>query len=280
MNIPTRYKLIGARMLHRVVKAGRQVRGRPMDDTFSRKGLRWHLDLNEGIDFAIYLLGYFEPELVKFYASRIRPGDVVLDIGANIGAHTLPLARLVGPDGKVVAVEATQYAFDKLSRNIALNPTLRTQITPIHALLTRDGTTGTAKAITSSWPLDRRADDPLLEGGVLKQTQAAKSVSVDQLAADLKLASINWIKIDVDGHETEVLAGATAVLSSRPNILIELAPYCHAPGSFEELLHLLFSHGYSFQDLQNMRPLPRDVGSVKSAIPTRGSINVLATASA
>src|SRR5271170_1360120 len=65
-----------------------------------RDGLRWQLDLREGIDFSIFLLGVFERSSVNVYRRLIRPGDVVLDIGANIGAHTLQFARLVGGAGR------------------------------------------------------------------------------------------------------------------------------------------------------------------------------------
>jgi hypothetical protein len=72
-----------------------------------RRGIRWDLDLAEGIDLSIYLLGAFEPRLVGAYRKLIRPGACILDIGANIGAHTLQFAQLVGDRGKVVAYEPT-----------------------------------------------------------------------------------------------------------------------------------------------------------------------------
>jgi FkbM family methyltransferase len=51
----------------------------------------------------------------------VKPGNAVLDIGRNIGAHTLPLAHLVGPHGRVIAFEPTAYAIRKMRANIALN---------------------------------------------------------------------------------------------------------------------------------------------------------------
>ena len=61
--------------------------------------INWRLDLLEGID----LLGSFEPLTVRAYRGIVRPGDTVLDIGANVGAHTLPLAQLVGETCRVIA---------------------------------------------------------------------------------------------------------------------------------------------------------------------------------
>ena len=62
-----------------------------------RGGYNWALDLHEGIDFSIFLLGGFEPRTLRLYRKLLgrQEGEIVLDIGANIGAHTLPLAKLV-----------------------------------------------------------------------------------------------------------------------------------------------------------------------------------------
>jgi hypothetical protein len=66
-----------------------------------RRGLKWELDLREGIDLAIFAFGCFESETYQTIQKIVRPGSIVFDIGANIGAHTLNLARLSAPTGKV-----------------------------------------------------------------------------------------------------------------------------------------------------------------------------------
>ena len=65
---------------------------------------------------------------MQTYQRIVRRGDIVLDIGANIGAHTLHLAQAVGAAGKVWAIEPTDYAMAKLKANIALNPGLAARI--------------------------------------------------------------------------------------------------------------------------------------------------------
>ena len=99
MIIKTKQKILLARWVQLLVMAARRLAGRGPSTQVTRQGIRWAQDLREGIDFSIWLLGSFEPETVRCYQRLIRPGDVVLDIGANIGAHTLPLARAVGPSG-------------------------------------------------------------------------------------------------------------------------------------------------------------------------------------
>ena len=63
---------------------------------------------------------YFESE-VELFRQIVRPGMVVADVGANIGTHTLALARQVGPSGWVYAFEPQRIAFQSLCANMALN---------------------------------------------------------------------------------------------------------------------------------------------------------------
>src|SRR5690348_12310270 len=97
----TIHKIAGARMIYRAVHAGRALLGRGDRAIFVKDGITYELDLAQGIDFAIYLGGMFEPKTAEALGKLVKPSSLVLDIGANIGAHTLRLARLVGPEGRV-----------------------------------------------------------------------------------------------------------------------------------------------------------------------------------
>src|ERR1700730_18469952 len=111
MILKTTHKIAIATIASKGVLFTRRLVGLGSTADVSRRGIRWRLDLREGIDFSIYLLGSFAPSTVRTYAGLVESGDVVLDIGANIGAHTLPLARLVGPAGRVVAFDPTPLPF-------------------------------------------------------------------------------------------------------------------------------------------------------------------------
>jgi len=139
-----------AAVMYRVISMARKVAGANDSVRVIRKGLRWELDLSEGIDLVIFAFGQFENETAKALAGIVKPGAIVLDIGANIGAHALPLARLVGPNGKVYAFEPTKYAFDKLKQNLALNPELVNRMVAEQIRLTRPGADDPGE-IYSSW---------------------------------------------------------------------------------------------------------------------------------
>ena len=112
--LSTRRKITLARWAYQCVHAARALFTRDDHTIVVRGDIVWDLDLGEGIDFAIYLLGAFERSSIRAYSRLIKPGAVVIDVGANIGAHTLPFAHLVGPAGHVLAFEPTTYAFNRL----------------------------------------------------------------------------------------------------------------------------------------------------------------------
>lgn len=279
--LSSRRKIQIAQGIHRVTTLFRgKILGKPSQGEFTRQGLRWQLDLNEGIDFAIWLTGAFERRLQLVYTRHIKPGMTVLDLGANIGAHTLPLARLVGPKGKVIAVEATKFAIEKLQRNLALNPGLETPVELVHALLGANGARSAPSHLYSSWPLTGGSDlHPELRGA-LKPIGGAACTTVDSLVERNSHVKVDWIKLDVDGHELEVLQGAQTTLTRhRPKILIEFAPYCHSerPGNFTELVALLLDSHYDLSVAESGRRLPPNPEKIEGMITPGGSINVLAS---
>ena len=139
----------------------RTLSGKGNVGVFRRGGIVWELDLREGIDFAIYLQGGFEPAALREYRRVVKPGSVALDIGANIGSHTLPLAQIVGPSGRVYSFEPTDYAFEKQLRNLSLNRDLskrgRSDPSPPHWLQRPAETAGYPVQLAFGWCIWNRA---------------------------------------------------------------------------------------------------------------------------
>ena len=112
---PFRGKLARLYQAHQLANRNRAVIKAKVD------GIIYQLDLNELIDRSIFYEGCFEPMTTAVINKYVNPGMTVLDIGANIGCHTLRLAKLVGKNGKVIAFEPMSWAYLRLKRNIELN---------------------------------------------------------------------------------------------------------------------------------------------------------------
>jgi len=224
LRLNTNTKLKIAQIAYRTQKYFRSVFGNAKDQiTCKRMGLNWELNLREGIDLAIYLFNGFEKQTFSAIQKQIFPGAIVLDIGANIGAHALPMAKTVTSSGKVYAIEPTLSAFTKLSKNKSLNPEL-TQLIPINAFLT-DSASKMPSHLYSSWDLFEK-DIHAIHGGVLQTVGEAKSFTLDELSIQLKLSHLDFIKMDVDGFECIILRGGIrTILKFKPKIIFELGIY-------------------------------------------------------
>ena len=158
LKLSTTTKIKIARALKRAVVATRSALGRPPTHFVgTRGGIRWNLDLDQGIDLAIFLFGRFEPTTARLINSLIGHGMVALDIGANIGAHALPMAKAVGPTGRVYAIEPTEWAYQRMAANRALNPSLEQSLVMLHALVGAPGASA-PETFFSSWSLTSSAD--------------------------------------------------------------------------------------------------------------------------
>lgn len=276
--ITTAQKIALATIAYRLVALGRGMLGLSHQVETTRGGVRWSLDLREGIDFSIFALGGFEPVTLNLYRTLVTSGSVVLDIGANIGSHTLPLATLVGPCGRVIAFEPTEFAIKKLRANTALNPELAQRINAYQLMLVADSADLLEPAIYSSWPLSDVEGLHEKHRGKMMSTTGARSVTLDQFVVETELEAVHFIKIDVDGNEPAVLTGGSETLRRfRPQILMEFAPYLFKDDldGFENMLRLLDELGYAFIDANTGKPLPKDASSLFRQIPDGASRNVL-----
>lgn len=162
-----------------------------------------------------------EPWTVAWLERTVRPGDVVWDVGANIGVYTLLAARLLGDDGTVVAVEPGYANFAALCDNIVLNG-LGEQVVPLPLVLGESARTATLDYS------DLRAGSALhlVDGsaGGAPYRQPVLVHTVDQVVESFGVEPPTLLKLDVDGGEAAVLAGAVAALarSELRSVLVEI----------------------------------------------------------
>lgn len=178
------------------------------------------LETGEFVDDELAHIG----EILKF----CKPDPVVLDIGANIGVHSLYLSAAVGPAGQVHAFEAQRIVFQVLMGNLAIN-----SIENVYGYHTALGSeAGTLKLppvdYTKPWNfggmgLKTESPDPQFAHGTPERAAADRNEVVPMIALDsLNLKRVDFIKLDVEGMEEDVLRGAVRTLDiSRPLMQIE-----------------------------------------------------------
>jgi FkbM family methyltransferase len=246
----------------------------------TKNGINWNLDLSEAIDFNIYLTGIYEVELAKKMQEHIKEGDYVLDIGANVGGHTLPLAKMVGETGHVFAIEPTDFAFDKLKRNLELNPRLQNRVTAAKIFL-NDAHSELPQSVSASWSINGSMgaqERNQLDMGYGMSIENARATTLDELIESLNITKLDAIKLDVDGHEVQVLRGAEKTLNTlSPVIFIEFSPihYEGQGSTFTEQVELLTKHGYAFEDVFGNQ-LPTNANDLMNSIPRGTLVNAVA----
>lgn len=278
----TARKIALAKALYRALSAARKAVGKADKVVTRRQGICYELDLCEGVDLTIYVLGAFEPSTRRALAAYVKPGMTVLDVGANIGSHTLHLARLVGSSGSVHAFEPTAFAYAKLLRNLSLNPELASRVTAHQCFLTREASNDVPQNVYSSWPLATRPDLHPKHLGQPKSTHGAQAQTLDRIMVENGDPAVDVIKIDVDGFECDVLSGADAILSRhKPTLVMELTPYVleERGCSAETLISFLLARGYRLFDEKTEGELPTDNASISRLVRDGESVNVIAKVS-
>lgn len=231
-------------------------------------GATFDLDLGEMIDVALYLEQY-ELEVTAALRHYCRPGMTVMDVGANIGAHTLTMGRLVAPGGSVYAFEPTDFAFAKLQHNASLNDAAHIHL--VKVALSEHNSERQAVGYRSSWRTS---------GGRSDAAGVADFVRLDDWCARHGVDRLDVMKIDIDGNEFEALAGGLMLLErTRPVIVIE-AVWPHFADPNRNPFVLLSRLGYRFWDAKSHLEYTA-VGKIAALFPDgdRGmtvSINVIA----
>jgi FkbM family methyltransferase len=240
--------------------------------TRTRYGFRMVAQVMDLVSSVIYLTGQWEPYLTAYVRRRLRPGDVFVDIGANIGYYSLLASRLVGGSGRVYSVEASTSIYSALLRNIELNGC--ENIVPINAAASD------AAGELVIWLADERnrgrsttvAELAATEG--MKRESTVRADTIDRLVGPEVLRRARLVKIDVEGAERTVLAPlliSSGSLGEYTEWLIELTPgFCKdgqrdADWIFESFVAM----GYSAYVIPNSYSIAGWLANTRTADLTR-----------
>jgi FkbM family methyltransferase len=189
--------------------------------------VRWHggttVDVTLGNDnsLCLYVCGAFEPNEFAFVDRVLKPGMTFIDVGANDGYYTLFAARRVGPTGRVVAVEPSSRERAHLQRNLGRNGLENVQVVAA-ALGAEPGVVDLhlAHGVHAGHnTLGEFAHDDVVRAS----SERVPLDTLDAVVARHGLSQVDMVKIDVEGGEAGVIAGARQVLTTmRPVLLMEL----------------------------------------------------------
>ena len=240
-----------------------------------RNNIFFSLNLFEGIDFAVFL-NFYEKNVVNFYSKIIKSSFVIVDIGSNFGFHTLNFSKLT-PSGKVFSIEPTSFAYNKLKKNINLNPILKKNIVFDQVFLSRLNINLKNKYVYASWPLSntKKKVHPILMGQE-KKIQGCNVKSFDNYILRRRIKNLDMIKIDVDGNEYDIIkSGEKTIKKFKPIIMIEFCPFLHENKHLNFIINFFNKFNYDFIDSSNSNKLElKNVEDINKLISYGSSKNI------
>ncbi len=213
-----------------------------------------------------FCMGWLEPESIAWVKKLIKPDMTVIDIGAHLGYYTDLFSRLAGAYGKVYALEVSPENFPLLVKN--LKSRNRFNVT------TYQYPASDRSGVVNLHVSPGHSNHSLVAG----YTPSEKTIAVEAVRLDdlLPTQSINFIKIDVEGHEPHVLKGMQGLIQRSRNVvlLVEYNPVALSKeyASPQVLLNLLVELGLEYQAIL-------DDGSLGKLPEGNETINLLCTKS-
>ncbi len=195
------------------------------------KGLRWRT----GSSVHGCWLGTYERDKAEFLTRFVKPGMVAYDIGANAGYYTLLLSRLVGPNGKV-------FSFEPLPENLVnlTHHVLENRLGNCHVI---QGAASDRSGLASFQIASSNSMGSIGGGDSALQVS---TFSLDALVTGAAIPPPDFVKMDVEGAEGLVLAGARTILRSRRSTwFVSL----HGPSPARSTVDALLDSGYTVRDL-------------------------------
>ncbi len=207
------------------------------------EGGRIQINTSSYLEWVTYFKGHYEPQVTKFIKSIIAPDSVSIDAGANIGLHAIEMSK----GKKVYTFEPNPLICKRLKENLALSKITNVEVMEI-------GLSNTTGALDFHIPLKENPNQGL---GSLYESHVGASSEKIQVKIDTidnlfpNLEKLNLIKIDVEGHDFNVILGASKTIERlRPVVIFE---FCKEWGSanhaFSEARDFFFSKNYTLSVL-------------------------------
>jgi FkbM family methyltransferase len=242
------------------------------DVTVTFRGARFVLPTRDITITPSVMTGDYETFELDRFESLVKPGDTILDVGGNVGIWTIIGARRSGPSGRVVTFEPIKSNVDYLARNIELNA-----LANVTVLAKAAG----AKAGQIKIYLVDFSSGTHSVGFGGSRYEEVEVVALDDVVRDEHL-KVDVVKIDVEGYEAFVLAGAKTLLTSRPHLFLEYAPHmlrsCGSnPDDLVDLIFDIYDVVYVLDERNDRADRLCDRADLKNRPETEFALNLLCT---
>lgn len=244
----------------------------------TRNNITYEVDLSEGIDLSLFLFGNFQKHVTKSELLNIPKDATIIDIGANFGLMSLPFAQLA-PEGKVYSFEPTHYALAKLKRNLSLNPELAKHIEVINSFISAKASENADIKAFSSWKVNNEKAEVMhpTHMGAAKSTEGVGAITLNDFCKKANLNRLDFIKIDTDGHEYEVLQGAAeAIAQYRPQIIFEIGLYVMTEKGIDFSFYSDYFGRLNYRLYDSASKALITLENHKEFIPAKGTIDIIA----
>ncbi|MEC3997223.1 FkbM family methyltransferase [Actinacidiphila sp. DG2A-62] len=214
-------------------------------------GAHFAVDTQDLIQRYLYLFGVWEPRMTQWLRNRLAPGDTFIDVGANIGYFSVLASQLVGPRGRVAAIEASEAFTARLAQNARLNRCRN--IRTVHTAVSDKQQTLTFILASSA---NMGANSIVPYDGPAESTFDIEAYPLPEILDADEIATARVIKVDVEGAEGSVVRGMAPMLGRlRPDaeITVEVTPERmeQLGDSVEELLDTMRGAGFHVYRLAN-----------------------------
>lgn len=221
------------------------------------KYLRFKLNTKDAIGWMVFYSGSYEPKTNAAIRAACRPGDVVIDAGANNGTETLLTALLVGTQGRVYAFEPVPHVLRQLTENVQLNKLGNVVSLEGIALGTEDGEIS-FHLMPYSAPNQGMSSQFAFSAS--RETIRVRQRTLDGWAADRRLDRLDFLKMDIQGGELGLLEGGRATIARHLPVIFaeaEAGEQEQAGRSLAALWRHLVDAGYDVWSYGHRRHSPR-----------------------